>query len=172
MKSITKCIQSCIVGGAVATLLLPGMALAEKNPQYDPTALDTDLVYICEELSITATSTTATLKGRCNSNVKDPKIEGAYVALYDEISLDSDISDACYKWVELHFLSDRVDIAAGCSHPIETHTRNGVVLKNTYESRGKLDDMVGWNSETYQFFMKKTGASGAVAPSNDSMGDG
>ena len=145
--------------GILAILLLPGMALAEKNPYYDATALDTDLVYICEELSITATSTTATLKGYCNSNVKDPKVEGAYVAAYDNISLDSDIDEACYKWVELHFLSDRVDISAGCSRTGYTATRNGVTYKDTIESRGKLDDMVGWNSETREFFMKKSSTS-------------
>ena len=138
--------------GALALLLSPWIALAESNPHHDPKTLDGGLIKVCEELSIAATSTTATLTGTCNITTKTSK--GDYDTSTDSISLDSDISDACYKWVELHFLSDRVDIAAGCSHPLESHTRNGVVLKNTVESRGKLDDMVTWDPEGKAFHMK------------------
>ena len=138
--------------GVLALLLLPQTALAESNPYHDPKTLDGGLIKVCEELSIAATSTTATLTGTCNITTKTSK--GDYATWTDSISLDSDIDDLCYKWVELHFLSDRVDIAAGCTHPTESHTRNGVLLKNTVESRGKLDDMVKWDPENKTFSMK------------------
>ena len=140
--------------GALALLLLPCIALAESNPHHDPKTLDGGLIKVCEELSIAATSTTATLTGTCNITTKTSK--GDYDTSTDSISLDSDIDDLCYKWIELHFLADRVDIAAGCYHPDpnQTHTRNGVVLKNTVESRGKLDDMVTWDPENKTFSMK------------------
>ena len=155
MKTRLRHIFITCLAGMAAVLLTPGAVLALTNPHYDPKAVDGDLVDVCGELWIVATTTSATLHGLCNINEKDRA--GSQTLLEGSIRLDEDIDDGCYKWVDLHILESGVEIAVGCSDPDprKTVTRNGITHTSTVEQQKKLDDTIGWSSTQEGFYRKE-----------------
>ena len=141
-RRLVRVLAFAFVAGMVS---LPVTTMADDNPYHDPDALEGDLIDLCSELSVDAN---AILSGRCN--IQGPNEVSTVSATID---LSFGISDACYKWFDLHFSASQVEISAGCSHPDQnnTVTRNGVVHKGTVESRAKLDDMVSWQQERHRF---------------------
>lgn len=133
-----------------AVIAWPEAALANSitNPYWDDTAKEGDLVDVCDWLEV---DDTGELSGECNK--VNTKTDTGVMVVYDQVDLQPEFDSGCLNELELSAAADGIKLSFECIVSASDGAKDaGVdVVTLVKKIKKKLDDLVGWNTETGQF---------------------